>query len=57
MLVAAGATNREAAEGLFLTTKTIEAHLSRVYRKLGVRSRVELSLRFADGEVTAEQRA
>lgn len=41
--VAEGATNREAATALFLSPKTIEAHLSRVYSKLGVRSRTELA--------------
>ena len=42
-LVAAGRTNREVAEQLFLSPKTIEAHLRNVYAKLGVRSRVELA--------------
>jgi len=42
-LVAGGATNREAASALYLSPKTIEAHLSRVYRKLRVRSRTELA--------------
>lgn len=41
-LVAEGATNREAAETLFVSPRTIETHLNSVYRKLGVRSRVEL---------------
>jgi DNA-binding CsgD family transcriptional regulator len=44
-LIVQGATNREAAAALFLTPKTIETHLSHVYRKLGVRSRVELARR------------
>jgi DNA-binding NarL/FixJ family response regulator len=39
MAVAEGMTNNEAASALFLSVKTIEFHLSRVYRKLGVRSR------------------
>ena len=43
LTVAEGATNREAAAARFLSTKTIEAHLSRAYRKLGVRSRAELT--------------
>ena len=43
MLVSGGATNREAAATLFLSPKTIEAHLSRIYRKLDVRSRTELA--------------
>jgi DNA-binding CsgD family transcriptional regulator len=42
-LIAGGATNREAAAALFVTPKTIESHLGHVYRKLGVRSRVELA--------------
>ncbi|MGW2401633.1 AAA family ATPase [Kitasatospora sp. NPDC001664] len=43
-LVADGLTNRETAERLHLSVKTVEAVLSRVYRKLGVRSRTELAL-------------
>jgi DNA-binding CsgD family transcriptional regulator len=42
MVVAEGATNREAASALFVTPKTVESHLNSIYRKLGVRSRVEL---------------
>ena len=44
-LVAAGYTNREIAEQLVLSTRTIEAHLRNVYGKLGVRTRVELTRR------------
>ena len=40
--VAEGGSNREVAAELFLTPKTVEFHLTRVYRKLGVRSRTEL---------------
>jgi DNA-binding CsgD family transcriptional regulator len=42
-LVASGLSNREVAERAFLSIKTVEATLTRVYRKLGVRSRVELA--------------
>ncbi|HUQ56495.1 LuxR family transcriptional regulator [Lentzea sp.] len=42
-LVAGGLSNREAAAAAYVTTKTVEAHLSRIYRKTGVRSRRELS--------------
>ncbi len=42
-LAASGATNREIASRLFVSVKTVEANLSRCYRKLGVRSRVELA--------------
>ena len=41
--VASGATNRETADRLFLGVNTVEATLSRVYRKLGIRSRAELA--------------
>ena len=43
LVVAGGATNREAAARLFLSPKTIEFHLGRIFRKLGVRSRTELA--------------
>ncbi len=42
-LVAAGRTNRETAAELVISTKTVEHHLSRIYVKLGVRSRTELA--------------
>ncbi|HYC82762.1 MAG TPA: helix-turn-helix transcriptional regulator, partial [Solirubrobacterales bacterium] len=41
-LAAEGQTNREIAQALFLSEKTIESHLGNVYRKLGIRSRREL---------------
>jgi DNA-binding CsgD family transcriptional regulator len=41
-LVADALTNRQIAERLFVTEKTVEAHLSRAFRKLGVRSRTQL---------------
>ena len=47
LVVADGVTNREAAASLFLSPKTIEVHLSRAYRKLGVRTRTELSRRIS----------
>jgi ATP/maltotriose-dependent transcriptional regulator MalT len=46
-LVAAGRTNKQVAATLFLAEKTVEHHLSRIYAKLGVRSRVELAGRLA----------
>jgi DNA-binding CsgD family transcriptional regulator len=42
LVVAKGATNREAAASLFLSPKTVEFHLGNAYRKLGLRSRAEL---------------
>jgi DNA-binding CsgD family transcriptional regulator len=41
-LVASGRTNREVAAELYMGLRTVETHLSAVYRKLGVRSRSEL---------------
>lgn len=45
-LAAAGLTNREIAERMFISLRTAEANLSRVYRKLGIRSRAELARDF-----------
>ena len=42
-LLASGQTTREAAASLFLSPKTIEYHLRSIYRKLGVKSREELT--------------
>jgi DNA-binding NarL/FixJ family response regulator len=42
-MIAAGASNRDIAEWLVISPKTVEAHLSRIYRKLGVRCRVDLT--------------
>ncbi len=41
-LAAAGATNRDIAQQLFVTPKTVEVHLSNTYRKLGIASRRQL---------------
>jgi DNA-binding CsgD family transcriptional regulator len=43
VIVANGASNREAAASLFLSPKTIEFHLGHIYRKLGVRTRTQLA--------------
>ena len=42
-MVREGASNREIATRMFLSVKTVEAALTRIYRKLGVRSRTQLS--------------
>jgi DNA-binding CsgD family transcriptional regulator len=47
-LVAAGTTNKEAARSLFIAEKTVQYHLTRIYGKLGIRSRSELAARFRD---------
>ncbi len=41
--VAAGSSNREVAETLFVSEKTVEFHLGKSFQKLGIRSRVELA--------------
>ncbi len=46
-LVAAGLTNKGVAAELFVSDRTVEGHLSRIYAKLGVRSRTELARHFA----------
>jgi DNA-binding NarL/FixJ family response regulator len=48
-LVADGLTNREIGACLYLSPKTIERRLSLLYRRLGCRSRTELTLRLAGG--------
>jgi DNA-binding CsgD family transcriptional regulator len=47
-LAAAGMTNRDMAATLFVSHKTVEATLSRVYRKLDIHSRAELGRRMAE---------
>jgi DNA-binding NarL/FixJ family response regulator len=42
-LIAAGATNRDAAAALFVSVRTVETHVASIYRKLGVRTRAELA--------------
>lgn len=51
--VAEGLTNREVAAAIFLSPKTVEHHLSAIYRKLGIRSRTELARRIAEAEPEA----
>ena len=46
-VVGRGATNREAADQLFLSVRTIDFHLRNIYKKLQVRSRTELAVRLA----------
>jgi DNA-binding CsgD family transcriptional regulator len=53
-LVAEGKTNRDVAATLFVTPKTVEFHLTRVYRKLGIHSRSELVRRMADHETEVD---
>jgi DNA-binding CsgD family transcriptional regulator len=43
VLVAQGLSNREVADELYVSPKTVQYHLTRIYAKLGVRSRAELA--------------
>jgi len=45
-VAAAGRTNREIAERLVLSVKTVEWNLSKVYEKVGVRSRTQLAAQY-----------
>lgn len=54
-LVVEGRSNKEVAAELFVTIATVEAHLTRIYRKLGVRSRTALARAVADGAVRLEE--
>jgi DNA-binding CsgD family transcriptional regulator len=51
-LVAQGRKNREIGQELFTSIATVEGHLTRIYRKLGVRSRSELTRMVSEGAVT-----
>ena len=53
-LVAEGRTNRETAARLFTTVATVEAHLTRIYGKLRVRSRTELARLVSDGRLSLD---
>ena len=48
-LIASGLTYRETADVLFISPKTVQWNLSKIYRKLGIRSRAELPARLAAG--------
>ena len=50
-LAASGMTNRDIGAKLFVSAKTVEANLTQIYRKLGIRSRAEL------GRLMGEQRS
>ncbi|MBA3287215.1 MAG: hypothetical protein H0U21_04205 [Acidimicrobiia bacterium] len=50
-LVVGGASNRELAAKLFISPRTVEAHLTSIFRKLRVRNRRELSARALDDPI------
>ncbi|MDT5017778.1 MAG: hypothetical protein QOD39_3938, partial [Mycobacterium sp.] len=47
-LAASGMTNRDVASALFISPKTVEANLARIYRKLGIKTRAELGRLIGD---------
>ena len=49
-LATEGLTNREIAQSLYVTPKTVEVHLSNTYRKLDIRSRRDLTAAMAPGD-------
>ncbi len=54
-LVSQGHSNHEVAAEMFISVKTVEANLTRIYRKLSVRSRTELSVRLGHGGVEPDR--
>jgi DNA-binding CsgD family transcriptional regulator len=48
-LAAAGMSNQDIAAALFISSKTVEANLTRVYRKLAIRSRAQLGSHLKHG--------
>jgi DNA-binding NarL/FixJ family response regulator len=52
-LVASGATNRAAADRLFVSVRAVEVHLTSIYRKLGVSSRTQLAATMGRGPGSA----
>ena len=52
-LAAEGLSNPEIAQALFVTRKTVETHLGRVYRKLDITSRTRLTAALADAGADA----
>jgi DNA-binding CsgD family transcriptional regulator len=52
-LVASGLTNREVAARMFISLRTVESNLSRIYHKLGLRSRAELARGYPAGSPAA----
>jgi DNA-binding CsgD family transcriptional regulator len=56
-LVMMGRTNREVARELFISLKTVEVNLTRIYAKLGVRSRTELAAQARERNLPSDARS
>ncbi|HYO02516.1 MAG TPA: LuxR C-terminal-related transcriptional regulator, partial [Mycobacterium sp.] len=50
-LATSGMTNRDIAATLFISLKTVEANLTQIYRKLGIRSRAQLAVKLTSGQI------
>ena len=55
-LLAAGATNRDAAAELFVSVRTVETHVASIYRKLGVHTRADLARKLASAPAEGTSR-
>ena len=53
-LVSTGLTNQEVADALFMSVRTVEANLSRIYHKLGVRSRTEVHAKLSSQDASGQ---
>jgi DNA-binding NarL/FixJ family response regulator len=56
-LVAAGLSNKEVAAELYVAVSTVEAALTRIYRKLGVQSRLQLASALAEQDAARTNRS
>ena len=52
-MAASGHGNRDIAQALFVTLRTVETHLTNAYRKLEIASRTQLADALAEGEAPA----
>jgi len=51
LAVLTGSSNREVADELYVSVKTVETHLTRIYRKLGFRSRTQVIAAYYTGRI------
>jgi DNA-binding NarL/FixJ family response regulator len=56
-MAASGLTNKQIAQALFVTLKTVEGHLHNAYQKLDIGSRSQLGAALAEGELAGSDEA